>query len=209
MDIKIINHPGGIIQQTDKPIINVFGDVNVDKGEKSQTVTDSDADYAEYTEVESEPEHEDNIVNMPKPKTGSDEKKVNYFSPQKNLQELLQQDWFETVCVDKKLYSKDWRVGLVTDLMASEHGVYIARLWEHQDKIPTIKGKFIGTLILAGVLKDNKLAVSRAILGIDKNTRDKDEKKEASTFANYMGQCRSEPYVDWIKDYVTKLKEKA
>ena len=67
----------------------------------------------------------------------------------------------------------------------------------------------IGTLILAGVLKDNKLAVSRAILGIDKNTRDKDEKKEASTFANYMGQCRSEPYVDWIKDYVTKLKEKA
>ena len=206
MNIKI--ESGAKVQITDKPIINVFGDVNVDKGEKSQTVTDSDADYAEYTEVESEAEHEDNIDNKPKPKTGSDEKQVNYFSPQKNLQELLQQDWFETVCVDKKLYSKNWRVGLVADLMASEHGTYIATLWEHQDKIPTIKAKFIGTLMLAGVLKDNKLAASRSILGIDKNTRDKDEKKDASTFANYMGQCRSEPYVDWIKDYVTKSKEK-
>ena len=209
MNIKIINHPGGIIQQTDKPIVNVFGNINVDKGEKSQTVTDSDADYTEYTEVGSEAENKDNIDNTPKPKTETDEKKINYFSPKKNLQELLQKDWFETVCVDKKQYSKEWRVKLVSDLMGSEYGSYIARLWEHQDKIPTIKGKFIGTLILAGVLKDNKLAVSRAILGIDKNTRDKDEKKEASTFANYMGQCRSEPYVDWIKDYVTKTKEKA
>ena len=206
MDIKIINHPGGIIQQTDKPIVNVFGNVNVDKGEKGQTVTDSDAEYAEYTEVESEAEHVDNIDNTPRTNTRKDEKKVNYFSPQKNLQELLQQDWFENVCVDKKQYSKEWRDGLVTDLMASEHGMYIASLWEHHDKIPTIKAKFIGTLILAGVLKDNKLAASRAIFGIDKNTRDKDEKKEASTFANYMGQCKKEPYVEWIKNYVAKSK---
>ena len=137
------------------------------------------------------------------------QQKVNITTPRIVLQQLLQQEWFETVCVDKKQYSKEWRNKLVSDLMASEYGAYIARLWEHQEKIPTIKGKFIGTLILADVLRDNKLAASRAILGIDKNTRDKDEKTEASTFANYMGQCKSEPYVDWIKDYVTKSKEKA
>lgn len=206
MDIKIINHPGGIIQQTDKPIVNVFGNVNVDRGEQKHTAADFGDDYAEYTEVEDEAVYNNNVENASHHDSQTGEKKLNYFSPRKNLQELLQQDWFDHVCVDKKLYSKAWREKLVADLMASEHGTYIAKLWEHQDKIPTIKAKFIGTLILAGVLKDNKLAASRAILGIDKNTRDEDEKKEASTFANYMGQCRSEPYVDWIKDYVTKSK---
>ena len=204
MDIKIINHPGGIIQQTDKEIVNVFGNINVDKGEQAQTITDSDDEYAEYTEVDVESENEKDVMNASNQKEEKAEKKLNYFSPRKILQELLQQDWFDNVCVDIKQYNKEWRDKLVSNLMASEYGVYIARLWEHQDKIQTIKAKFIGTLILAGVLKNNKLAASRAILGIDKNSRDKDEKKEANTFANYMGQGKSEPYVEWITDYVAK-----
>lgn len=206
MDIKIINHPGGIIQQTDKPIVNVFGNVNVDRGEQTQTVTYPVDEYAEYTELDDESAKGESVMNTSSQKEEKEEMKLNYFSPRKHLQELLQQNWFDNVCVDKKQYSREWRVKLVSDLMASEHGAYIASLWEHQDKILTVKGKFIGTLVWAGVLIDNKLAVSRAILGIDKNTRDKDEKKEASTFANYMGQCKSEPYVDWIKDYVAKSK---
>lgn len=206
MDIKIINHPGGIIQQTDKEIVNVFGSINVDKGEQAQTITDSDDEYAEYTEVDVESENEKDVMNASNQKEEKAEKKLNYFSPRKILQELLQQDWFDNVCVDIKQYNKEWRDKLVSNLMASEYGVYIARLWEHQDKIQTIKAKFIGTLILAGVLKNNKLAASRAILGIDKNSRDKDEKKEANTFANYMGQGKSEPYVEWIIDYVAKSK---
>lgn len=206
MDIKIINHPGGIIQQTDKEIVNVFGNINVDKGEQAQTITDSDDEYAEYTEVDVESENEKDVMNASNQKEEKAEKKLNYFSPRKILQELLQQDWFDNVCVDIKQYNKEWRDKLVSNLMASVYGVYIARLWEHQDKIQTIKAKFIGTLILAGVLKNNKLAASRAILGIDKNTRDKDEKKEANTFANYMGQGKSEPYVEWIIDYVAMSK---
>ena len=39
MDIKIINEAGGIIQYTDKPIVNVFGDVNM-KDEKKQSTVD-------------------------------------------------------------------------------------------------------------------------------------------------------------------------
>lgn len=54
MDIKIINHPGGIIQQTDKPIVNVFGNINVDKGEQAQTVTYPDDEYADYTELDND-----------------------------------------------------------------------------------------------------------------------------------------------------------
>ena len=92
--------------------------------------------------------------------------------------------------------------------MASEYGAYLARLWRHKEKIPTIKGKFVGTLVLAGVLKGSNLAIARTFLGIDKNTRDKDEKTEASTFANYMGQGKSEPYSDWIIDYVDKTPQK-
>lgn len=157
---------------------------------------------------EVEPEESDDIEIQIKTKECDNTKqhKLNITSPRIVLQQLLQQDWFDNVCVDIKQYNKEWRDILVSNLMASEYGVYIARLWEHQDKIQTIKAKFIGTLILAGVLKNNKLAASRAILGIDKNTRDKDEKKEANTFAKYMGQGKSEPYVEWIIDYVAKSK---
>lgn len=167
------------------------------------------AKYEEWINP-SEEHLEEREVPVSNGKSGNNNQhKVNITTPCIVLQQLLQQDWFEAICTDKKQYSKGWRDELVSNLMASEHGMYVARLWEHQEKIPTIKAKFIGTLILAGVLKDNKLAASREFLGIDKNTRDKDEKKEASTFANYMGQCKSEPYVEWIQDYVTRSKEKA
>lgn len=49
MDIKIINHSGGIIQQTDKPIVNVFGNVNVDR-DQGNTVVDVEAEYVEIVE---------------------------------------------------------------------------------------------------------------------------------------------------------------
>lgn len=155
--------------------------------------------------VDPENNHDDAI---PEEETsGDDNSKLNFFAPKKVLKEMLLENWFDGICINKELFHKEWRENLVDELMASEYGAYIARLWEHQDKIPTIKGKFIGTLILSGVLKENKLAASRAILGIDNNTRDIDEKKEASTLANYMGQGKSEPYLGWIQDYVNQSKE--
>lgn len=51
MNIKIINHPGGIIQQTDKPIVNVFGDVKVENAQQTTTVEADAETYAEYEVV--------------------------------------------------------------------------------------------------------------------------------------------------------------
>ena len=96
----------------------------------------------------------------------------------------------------------------MAELMASERGAYIARLWEHKDKRSTIRGQLIGTLVGAGVLSSNKSAVARAYLGFSDNTRDADEKKEANTFGKYIGQGNKEPYADWVKDYVAKTPQK-
>lgn len=125
---------------------------------------------AEFEEVKDVQQKESNKV------AGEKEKKLNYTSPTIALQRMLEGDWFDNVSTDKGLYSKEWRTKLVADLMASTHGAYIARLWVHEDKRATIKGRLIGTLIGAGVLSTNKSAVARAYLGYSDNTRDEDEK---------------------------------
>jgi hypothetical protein len=142
-----------------------------------------------------------------KDKKDSDEK-LNYTSPTIALQRMLEGDWFDKVSTDKGLYNKEWRSKLVAELMASEHGAYIARLWEHKDKRSTIRGQLIGTLVGAGVLKSNKAAIARAFLGISDKTRDDDEKREVNTFGKYIGQGNKEPYADWVKDYVAKTPQK-
>lgn len=57
-------------------------------------------------------------------------------------------------------------------------------------------------------LKGSNLAIARAVLGISSYSRDNDDKRDASTFANYMGQSGREPYADWVKDYVDKASRK-
>ena len=139
---------------------------------------------------------------------GGDEKKLNYKSPTIVLQRMLEGDWFDKRSTNKELYNKVWRSKLVADLMASEYGAHIATLWEHEDKRPTIKGRLIGTLVGAGVLKPNKSAIARAYLGISDYTRDEDEKREVNTFGKYIGEWEKEPYADWVKDYVDKTSQK-
>ena len=193
MNIKI--ESGAHVQITDKPIVNVFGDVNV--GEKYKN-SSNDIVETEYEEVK---EEDGEQVDFKR-----DE--LNYTTPCIVLQKMLQKEWFDIVCSDVTIFKKDWRNKMVSDLMSSEYGAYIAKLWEHKNKIQIIKGKFVGSLVLAGVLKGSNLAIARAYLGIDKNTHDKDEKTETSTFANYMGLGRKEPYLDWIIDYVDKTHHK-
>ena len=139
---------------------------------------------------------------------GVKDKKLNYKSPTIVLQRMLEGDWFDKNSTNKKLYNKEWRTKLVSDLMASSHGAYIATLWEHEDKRASIKGKLIGTLVGAGVLKSNKAAIARAFLGISDKTRDDDEKREVNTFGTYIGRGKKEPYADWVKDYVDKMSQK-
>ena len=153
---------------------------------------------AEFEEVKDVQQKESNKV------AGEKEKKLNYTSPTIALQRMLEGDWFDNVSTDKGLYSKEWRTKLVADLMASTHGAYIARLWVHEDKRATIKGRLIGTLTDAGVLNKNKSAVARAYLRFSDNTRDEDEKREVNTFGTYIGRWKKEPYADWVKDYVSK-----
>ena len=199
MKIKIINHPGGIIQQTDKPIVNVFG--NIEMGQKQEPNAENTV-YAEFEELKAGQQKERGNVD------GVKDKKLNYQSPTIVLQRMLEGDWFDKVSTNKKLYNKEWRTKLVSDLMASEHGTYIATLWEHADKRQTIKGRLIGTLVGAGVLKTNNAAIARAFLGFSDNTRDEDEKREVNTFGKYIGEWKKEPYADWVKEYVDKTSQK-
>jgi hypothetical protein len=157
---------------------------------------------ADYEEVKADKQKSNDKVD------GVKDKKLNYKSPTIVLQRMLEGDWFDKNSTNKKLYNKEWRTKLVSDLMASSHGAYIATLWEHKDKRASIKGKLIGTLVWAGVLKSNKAAIARAFLGISDNTRDADEKKEVNTFGTYIGRGKKEPYADWVKDYVDKMSQK-
>ena len=157
---------------------------------------------ADYEEVKADKQKSNDKVD------GVKDKKLNYKSPTIVLQRMLEGDWFDKNSTNKKLYNKEWRTKLVSDLMASSHGAYIATLWEHADKRASIKGKLIGTLVGAGVLKSNKAAIARAFLGISDKTRDDDEKREVNTFGTYIGRGKKEPYADWVKDYVDKMSQK-
>ena len=148
-------------------------------------------------------EVKDDLQEQPKTKEDSP-KQLKLTTPRIVLQRMLEGEWFDKVSANKDTYNKVWRNGLIADLMASEHGAYIAELWTHRDKILSIKGRLVGTLAKSGALKGSNLAIARCFLGIDKNTRDEDEKKEASTFAKYMGQWQKEPYADWIIQYVSR-----
>ena len=157
---------------------------------------------ADYEEVKADKQKSNDKVD------GVKDKKLNYKSPTIVLQRMLEGDWFDKNSTNKKLYNKEWRTKLVSDLMASSHGAYIATLWEHEDKRASIKAKLIGTLVGAGVLKSNRSAVARAFLGISDKTRDDDEKREVNTFGTYIGRGKKEPYADWVKDYVDKMSQK-
>ena len=157
---------------------------------------------ADYEEVKADKQKSNDKVD------GVKDKKLNYKSPTIVLQRMLEGDWFDKNSTNKKLYNKEWRTKLVSDLMASEHGAYIAKHWEHDDKRLTIKGRLIGTLVGAGVLEKNMTAIARAFYGFSDNTRDKEEKREVNTFGKYIGDWKKEPYADWVKDYVDKTAQK-
>lgn len=154
-------------------------------------------------------ENQNENENHPSTESGANDNQPNLDTPRIVLQKTLQGSWFDDICTNATIYNKEWRVRLVADLMATEYGKYIAELWMYASKRQTVKGRFIGALALAGVLKGSNLSVARVFLGISKNTRDEDEKRDASTFANYMGKAVNEPYADWVRDYVAKTTRKA
>ena len=125
---------------------------------------------------------------------GSDDKpnpQLNYFAPAKHLKTLLQEEWFEIHRTDKR-FDQQWTDGLVSALMKSEHRDYIASEWSRDKRQDYIRGCVLGLLKEGGVIKGSMDSISRSA-GVCDNYR---------TFSKYMGQCRQEPYADWMLEYI-------
>lgn len=127
------------------------------------------------------------------------QKEINYFAPQKTLQEMLKQDCFNEVRKDRK-YDEKWTDAFVEDLMKSEYGKTIAEDWAlkgSRNKRNQIKGHVFGVLKDAGVLEGGYDTIAAKVVGKD----------EARTFGKYMGDGKNQPYAEWVKDYVAGVKE--
>ena len=116
---------------------------------------------------------------------------LNYFAPAKNLKVLLAEEWFEIHRTDKR-FDGQWTEALVNALMQSEHKDYIATEWGKDKRQDFIRGCLLGLLKEGGVIKGSMDSIARSANVCD-NYR---------TFSKYMGQCRQEPYADWVLEYV-------
>lgn len=118
---------------------------------------------------------------------------LNYYAPEKNLKVLLSEEWFEIHRTDKR-YDHRWTNDFVNALMASEHREYIATEWGKYKRQDYIRGCVLGLLKEGGVIKGSMDCIARSA-GVCENFR---------TFSKYMGQCRQEPFAQWILDYIKK-----
>jgi hypothetical protein len=118
---------------------------------------------------------------------------LNYFAPTKNLKVLLNEEWFEIHRTDKR-YDQRWAEEFVNVLMKSEHRDYLATEWSKDKRQDYIRGCVLGLLKEGGVIKGSMDSIARSANVCD-NYR---------TFSRYMGQCRQEPYAEWILDYLRK-----
>ena len=118
---------------------------------------------------------------------------LNYFAPEKNLKVLLSEEWFEIHRTDKG-YDHRWTNDFVNALMASEHRDYIATEWGKNKRQDYIRGCVLGLLKEGGIIKGSMDSIARSA-GVCENYR---------TFSKYMGQCRQEPYAQWVQDYITQ-----
>ena len=121
---------------------------------------------------------------------------LNYFAPAKNLKALLAEEWFEIHRTDKR-FDGQWTEGLVNALMRSEHKDYIATEWGKDKRQDFIRGCLLGLLKEGGVIKGSMDSIARSANVCD-NYR---------TFSKYMGQCRQEPYADWVLEYVGRSEK--
>ena len=118
---------------------------------------------------------------------------LNYFAPTKNLKVLLNEEWFEIHRTDKR-YDQRWAEKFVNVLMKSEHRDYLATEWSKDKRQDYIRGCVLGLLKEGGVIKGSMDSIARSANVCD-NYR---------TFSRYMGQCRQEPYAEWVLDYLRK-----
>nr|MCR5157562.1 hypothetical protein [Prevotella sp.] len=123
---------------------------------------------------------------------------LNRFAPMKLLQEMLKGDWFGEMRSDKR-YDGKWSDAFVSELMASEWGDEIARVWAAggvRNKRMQVRGYVVGLLKDAGVLKGSYDAISKA-MGIVENPR---------LLSRYMGDGKKQGYAEWVRNYVSEAQ---
>lgn len=121
---------------------------------------------------------------------------LNFFAPQKNLQELLKHSWFADVRTDAK-YDAAWTDNFIEALIASEYGEGIARDWAVEgmrNKHNQIKAYVVGLLKDANVLKGSYDAISVKVALTDK----------PRTFSRAMAEGKKQRYAEWVKEYVAE-----
>ena len=119
---------------------------------------------------------------------------TDFYAPARFLTEMLQGDWFENYRTSGK-YNKQWCKDFITQLMKSEHNSQIACDWKRKSSRLAMKASIIACLKEAGVIKGSDLSIASAIMN---------DKKEASTFARYMGRGKDKLYLEWIINYVNQ-----
>lgn len=189
MNIKI--ESGANVQITDKPIVNVFGDV-VQFKEVKVYPNESKTDAPDAVVVDETCESEADAVVAEE--ASADEQALNFEAPKINLQQLLRQEWFENLRSNDN-YSADWTDAFVEALMASEYGEAIARQWNNGgklDRCTQVKGYVLGLLKDAGVLKGSYDNIADRVNLMD-NPR---------SFSRYMANGKKQPFALWVKEYV-------
>ena len=126
----------------------------------------------------------------------NDNPKLNYFAPTKNLKVLLSQEWFTKHRTDSR-YDSKWTDSFVDELMSSEYRDVIASEWEQSRRRDYMRGCVVGLLREGGVLKGSMDSIARSA-GVCENYR---------TMSKYMGQCRGEPYAEWVLGYLHPADE--
>ncbi len=200
MKIIINNQPGGIIQQTDKPIVNIFQAVSeTPKTEQSvQEAKEKEEEYSQFEEVTSAP-------------TNNQVEKLDAATPLAKLVSFLSQKWFDSFSTDKKKYNIGWRSELVKTLM-SNFGDSIALGWKgcgtrHQQDL--IKSHLVGALVNSKVVKGKKTDIAKAIVGCESGSsvcKQELNDKRIKKLAIYIGHRsigqHPNPYLEWINEYV-------
>jgi hypothetical protein len=189
MNIKI--ESGANVQITDKPIVNVFGDV-VQFKEVKVYPNESKTDAPDAVVVDETCESEADAVVAEE--ASVDEQALNFEAPKINLQQLLRQEWFENLRSNDK-YSADWTDAFVEALMASEYSEAIARQWNNGgklDRCTQVKGYVLGLLKDADVLKGSYDNIADRVNLMDNHR----------SFSRYMANGKKQPFAPWVKEYV-------
>jgi hypothetical protein len=211
MNVKI--EAGAQVQITDKPIVNIFGDVvqrkeiHFHSEEERQDNEDTEAEYEESEEVKD--------VEQPKPEdirtsvatiSGVKPSKLDTKTPEAKLILFLNRDWFNEFSTNKDLYTVSWRSKYVKALI-KEFGTKISTGWagsEKRNKQNLIKGHVLGALKNAGVIKGTNIGITRKALNIGVNPLVNEGDKIAPYMSHPQGddESKQNPYIDWTLEYV-------